>query len=360
MWSTSTPLRCSSQCLDVVRNFVYTGSLDQESVMKLNISDQQELHGVATYLGMLYVQEWMKQFLHGATPEANEDVDHNRCEPPHCSREKMPDQGWRVIPVHHDDPVFKSLGRALVPEDPMTLGRGRDCHSWPPYSQLILQRAWRLEHRGLWRKFAAERSSLKELQATRLSKMPRVKVRQNLVQATQDLPLSVLKEVNEVHLLHGTKPETVLNILNDGLNERYSGGIFGSGSYLAEDSAKSDQYTTVDRTSSVDSTFQDLQKCLYGRDASRPNEVFYIVVCRALLGWFVRTSDGTTSLDHNGLGIWATRDKRELSSVPKLKPPVTFHSLQAETGGIVARHREYILTHSERIYPEYLIAYSRQ
>ncbi|CAE8650392.1 unnamed protein product, partial [Polarella glacialis] len=398
MWSTSTPLRCSSQCLDVVRNFVYTGSLDQESVMKLNISDQQELHGVATYLGMLYVQEWMKQFLHGATPEANEDVDHNRCEPPHCSREKMPDQGWRVIPVHHDDPVFKSLGRALVPEDPMTLGRGRDCHSWPPYSQLILQRAWRLEHRGLWRKFAAERSSLKELQATRLSKMPRVKVRQNLVQATQDLPLSVLKEVNEVHLLHGTKPETVLNILNDGLNERYSGGIFGSGSYLAEamaghdiislrlagfsilvvwsmspirqigpkghdhpvNQAKSDQYTTVDRTSSVDSTFQDLQKCLYGRDASRPNEVFYIVVCRALLGWFVRTSDGTTSLDHNGLGIWATRDKRELSSVPKLKPPVTFHSLQAETGGIVARHREYILTHSERIYPEYLIAYSRQ
>ncbi|CAJ1365238.1 unnamed protein product [Effrenium voratum] len=163
--------------------------------------------------------------------------------------------------------------------------------------------------------------------------------------------LQITAEVNEVFLLHGTKPETVKHILNDGLNERFSGGLFGSGSYLAEDPEKSDQYATVDRDGKMLPT--DLST-----ECRSIGDVFYIFVCRTLLGWFVQTKDGETHLQ-SGLSIWSTRDKRELSYIPGVEPQMTFQSLQVEIGGRVHRNREYILTHSERIYPEYLIAYSR-
>merc|ERR1712129_226808 len=56
--------------------------------------------------------------------------------------------------------------------------------------------------------------------------------------------LHVLEDVNEKVFLHGTKPEHVSKIVNSGLNERFSGGLFGKGVYLAEDPSKIDQYCT--------------------------------------------------------------------------------------------------------------------
>ena len=43
-------------------------------------------------------------------------------------------------------------------------------------------------------------------------------------------------------LLHGTKPDIVPVICANGLNERFSGGLFGNGTYLGEDVEKIDQY----------------------------------------------------------------------------------------------------------------------
>lgn len=37
------------------------------------------------------------------------------------------------------------------------------------------------------------------------------------------------------YLTHGTSPESLLSILQGGLNERFSGGLFGQGTYLAEE-----------------------------------------------------------------------------------------------------------------------------
>ena len=115
---------------------------------------------------------------------------------------------------------------------------------------------------GLWQKQAVERSQLKDLRKGRLSAMPRVTVRPALVQCTDGLPNPVCKDLNEAFLLHGTKPESagapsgsccqgsvpspfvptqaqphakVKLILSSGLNERFSGGLFGHGSYLAEE-----------------------------------------------------------------------------------------------------------------------------
>jgi hypothetical protein len=50
------------------------------------------------------------------------------------------------------------------------------------------------------------------------------------------------EEANEVLLLHGTKPEVVLSILQNSLDpDMARPGMFGRGTYFAEDSAKIDQ-----------------------------------------------------------------------------------------------------------------------
>ena len=61
-----------------------------------------------------------------------------------------------------------------------------------------------------------------------------------------DTDLILDAEINEKLLLHGTKPETVLPILANGLNERFCGGLFGHGTYLAEEVEKIDQYVHID------------------------------------------------------------------------------------------------------------------
>merc|ERR1711988_1189684 len=52
-------------------------------------------------------------------------------------------------------------------------------------------------------------------------------------------------DINERILLHGTSPITVPLILKSGMNERFSDGLFGKGTYLAEDFKKSHAYTDV-------------------------------------------------------------------------------------------------------------------
>ena len=51
--------------------------------------------------------------------------------------------------------------------------------------------------------------------------------------------------------------------------------------------------------------------------------------------------------------------KRELAPVPGVSPPVFHHSLVAELGGDLRRYREFVVFHSDIVYPEYIIAYQR-
>ena len=81
-------------------------------------------------------------------------------------------------------------------------------------------------------------------------------------------------------------------------------------------------------------------------------------MCRVILGAVARTRDGSACLDGGG-ACFATAQQRELSTVPGSSPAVHFHSLLAETGGRVQRHREFIVFHGNYIYPEYLLAYQR-
>jgi len=165
--------------------------------------------------------------------------------------------------------------------------------------------------------------------------------------ATLTKPLQ--KDVNECFLVHGTKPEHVVEILSTGLNERFSGGLFGHGVYLAEDPGKCDQYTVEDNGN------VELAAALYGAGGQQ-NGMCYMFVCRALLGWPAFTKDGKDLV--SGGPVWAAgATDRELSKVPGTQFEHT--SLVAELGTRIIRYREFVLTHGDRVHPDFLLAYER-
>jgi len=182
--------------------------------------------------------------------------------------------------------------------------------------------------------------------------------------------LGVDDSINEKFLLHATKPQLLLSILQSGLNERYAsaGGRFGLGLYLSENSSKTDQLCTKD--SSDDPDLRELHDALYVKaDIEHPGRaeglaIFYQLVCRVSLGYPIITKDGETSIDDPDMSIYATGDKRECAGIPGSMPPVPHHSLVVEKGPssegfVVDEHRLFVQFHSQRVLPEYLIAYSK-
>jgi len=280
--------------------------------------------------------------------------------PAHWATTSFPSQGWVVVPVAKEDPTFASLKAALA-TDGAHLGLGRDVLERGSYKQLVLRRAWRVENPGLWKRYSVERQRiLQDIQQRKLA-LPKLEVRGVLQSALSGLPSEPLKEVNEAMLLHGTKPGSVLTLLQNGLNERFSGGLFGHGSYLAEDAGKNDQYVQRDPGPDESGELQDLHSRLFSQGTKHPGNVYYIFVCRVVLGVFVRTrggDPGAKDLDRNKC-IWAGASRRELAQIPGTKPPVHYHSLVAELGEHIHRYREFIQFHDSRLYPEYLLAYQR-
>ena len=145
------------------------------------------------------------------------------------------------------------------------------------------------------------------------------------------------------------------------MNERFSGtGVgtaFGDGVYLAEDAGKTVQYISADSAYDPSS---ELHKRLYDETMPHPDDVFYVLVVRAALGFPVRTQHmgvEATSMD-NGAKIFPV-NYRELSAVPGVTPPIFHHSLIAELCKQIVRYREFVLFHSEYVHVDYVIAYHR-
>merc|ERR1719313_83263 len=120
----------------------------------------------------------------------------------------------------------------------------------------------------------------------------------------EGLPADLDPSINEVFLSHGSKPESVLAILSGGLNERFSGGLFGNGTYFAEDVAKNDQYCTYDEEHGA---HPELHKLLYdGTGCKHHGKVLYVFFCRVLLGHCIRSKDGSTDIDNVKRSIWSS------------------------------------------------------
>jgi len=264
-------------------------------------------------------------------------------------------RAWTIAPVSPSE--LDALKIGMVPGG--SLG-GRDQRTKLDYKGMEAVSAWRLQHLGLWGKYAMERENLKKYELKSLENVgipiPAADVRDTMTNMAARLPGTLDPAINEVYLSHGTKPESIMAILSGGLNERFSGGLFGNGTYLAEDIGKNDQYCTYDHKYK---DHKELHELLYDdHNMFHSGDVLYVVFCRVILGCYARTKDGNTNSE-TGKSLWSSQN-RELAVVAGSNPPVHHHSLVVDVGGKVLRYREFLVFHGDRVYPEYLVAYQRK
>ena len=158
-------------------------------------------------------------------------------------------------PVGAEMAAFVTLARLLTEScRAETLGRGRDQVDRTPYRAIELVRAFRVEHRGLFKWYVVRRAEMRERLASRprrhdpaFASTPHAAVlRPDELVEPGDLFLDV-DAANECLLWHGTRPDTAAIIGEQGFDERVCAlhGLFGAGVYFAEHSSKADQYCTA-------------------------------------------------------------------------------------------------------------------
>ena len=316
-----------------------------------------------------------------------------------------------------DHELMRKLNRCLQPGDNAQLGKGLDASGWSSTTpdnekRIRLRRAWRVQSSVRWQEYNASAEQIKldmqhvpealrrpfdssrpaPLQGTVVSRWDP----EEFSAAIKEMPGELRQDINEMYLMSGCPKDTTFKIASSGMNERFAGAnlgsLFGEGIYFAEDGAKCDQYTRepdhrpVSSSSIVEaivggtnnSEMDALHQVLYpgGVGGAHPEGkgVNYIFMCRVILGCTVRTVDGWRSIDdgvikgfdslespgHVSSGLWATRARRELGDIAGATRPIPFHSLLAELGGRVDRFREVVVFNGARVYPEYLLAYSRE
>jgi serine/threonine protein kinase len=274
--------------------------------------------------------------------------------------------GFAAIALDHtgrDRSTWAALEQ-LLQTDPDKLKQSGADRRGTTHDRLKLAYAWRLENPALWEKYmSGVQGVMNDMKRIRQCRVASAGGAPPLTCRVADaLPGDLRVDVNEALLMHGTNAGVLFNILSTGMNERYAGtaagAAYGEGSYLAEDAGKNDQYTKVDPQYDGSS---ELHKRLYAHGARHQGMVFYILVCRVALGHQVRTQERgrlATSTD-TGRRVFPI-SFRELDTVAGVSPPVHHHSLRApDPTPSQVRYREFIVFHSEYIYPEYLLAYQR-
>ena len=230
--------------------------------------------------------------------------------------------------------------------------------------------AWRIENKSLWLNYLAGRNQVEKDIGRLKTQLGSASVaRLQTEMASKISPFwtamgepQLMGDVNEVLLGHATDPRNLVNILSEGCSEKFSGrGLFGKCVYFAETPCKNDQYAKKDTHSS-----RELLELLYPRHQDRPlTDVYFIIICRVVMGHFVRTQDGLPEIVCNmdspvRKSVWGANAKEtELTEIDGTTPGIRYHGMVAETGRKLLRHREFLQYHSNRIYPTYLVAYKR-
>jgi len=286
--------------------------------------------------------------------------------------ETKSDKQWEIVAIEKKSNLFRVFRYVMAIDDPASLNKGRDVVEKGEYTYLDLIAVWRMENPLLWRNYAVERKQMRDTLSKRGIVAPPFRSRPVLEAALKNLPgyRTMYRDINETYLIHGTGPDVILSIATNGVNERFtSAALFGKGSYYAEDSAKNDQYCRGD---AVLGGHPDLHKKLFptGGEYSFPEypyKCYYLVLCRMLMGYIVRVKCVCSfpkkmyNIDFPDAKIFSTDEETELSPIAGLKdPPIFYHTLLAEKGGALLRFREICQFHSVRVYPEYLMCYSRK
>jgi hypothetical protein len=220
------------------------------------------------------------------------------------------------------------------------------------YSRLKLAGAWRVENDDLYENYKVARRRVLSF----VARVPfcgdsktgsKARIRSELYNSSTRLAWRMEEGCNEVRLLHGTKPDLVMSILQDGMNERFAGASagtkFGAGLYFADDAGKADQYAGLDKQCDATS----LHKCIYSSSDRHPGHVFYALVFRVTLGHSVHYADKEKAEDCFN----PNAESRELCSIPNTNPPKPYHSLVVEDTRLRPTYRfnEYVVTH--RLFP---------
>ena len=101
---------------------------------------------------------------------------------------------------------------------------------------------------------------------------------------------------------------------------------------------------------------------LYEAADDHPGEVCYLLICRVLLGYNLRTQqpcshgpqgrgaamDGDATDDGT---VFETRRHKELKALSGSEPPLQHNSLLVELGGRIHRYREFVIYHGDQVYP---------
>jgi serine/threonine protein kinase len=227
---------------------------------------------------------------------------------------------------------------------------GRDQQQSGLYSRLELAMAWRVENHDLYCAYKVEQRKVLSFAAkVPVSGDSKARIRNDLYRSASRLPGDLEKGCNEVRLLHGTKPNSVWQIVQNGVNERFAKAVrFGDGSYFADDAGKIDHYVVEDQRYDAANT---LHQHLYSGSSSHPGSVFYAFVFRVTLGHSVKYAKiGGQEPCFN-----PDARRRELTNIPNTQTP--YHSLVAAN---IYRYNEYVIFHSVQTYPEYLLAFHRR
>lgn len=193
-------------------------------------------------------------------------------------------------------------------------------------SRLVVKMAHRIEDASMWIRFCQAKKALNrrdgyEQFAVEYGDRP-VKT----AQWSEENGFSLDPGVNEYFLMHGSSPQGVIGVSNDGFRTQLAGtnagSMFTAGCYLAECCSKSDEYAQTD-----DTFYEGL--CA-------------LILCRTACGQAFRVTKP------NDEAIMAARNANACDSV------------LGDREAVVGTYREFVVFNANLVYPEFVILYERE
>eukprot|EP00438_Fugacium_kawagutii_P013058 Skav235125 [mRNA] locus=scaffold3581:270027:271559:- [translate_table: standard] len=312
-----------------------------------------------------FQQDHLRHF--GRRYAAVPDLSHLKADLPPASQEKIRGLQQRMQPLEHEGLLeHKGLYQLTRHSRGAPVCRAVQQHFDRVKFQADVVSVWEIGSNMLSSQYFINREKVRsELSsdaaelAKRSGRSPKVSPPPKGIDEVKNfLPEGLHASLNETLLFHGTTPERLCKILHGGFNERFSGGLYGHGTYLAEDIEKSHGYTALD--SQPEDHLAFLHKQLFGENRSdHPMQGGhrYVFICRVCLGF--------------PLHVGSTLDATSRAFVPggsyELIPfagHIPHHSLVADGGwlrGLFGKvPREFVVYRSQYIMPIMLVAYRRK
>lgn len=220
-----------------------------------------------------------------------------------------------VVPSHHALRIQRHSGPC---------GRQGNAFSSANMNTVTVTKVDRVENSILWKDYHRRKQAFQEFNSSvtkgSLRGHKRIKV-QPPPHGKEDMVIDV--DTNEFWLFHGTSYETSKIIAKTGFDERVARmqGLYGAGTYFAENPCKSNQYNGSGLTASGERV---------------------IIYSRVLIGDAYETKTGLPEI--------------------RRPPDKPMHMIQEPHDSVIAYggtqvHKEYIVYNATQIYPEFIVYY---